>query len=125
MTDNRILNLTVGWSFILLGIAGSVLPVLQGFLFFVVGLLFLSREYQWAHRLLEWMKRWVVRYFPRASKVFENAEQFLITEIHKMSNERGYFIRRLWVIVAVIVGLGVLGWLISLGIGWLYRLIFK
>lgn len=125
MTDNRLLNLTVGWSFILLGIAGSVLPVLQGFLFFIVGLLFLSREYHWAHRLLEWLKLWVARHMPRTSKIFERAEAFLITEVQRMSDEPGYFLKRLWVIVAAIVALALLGWGMSLCFGWLWRLIFR
>jgi uncharacterized protein len=48
----RILVLIVGWAFILLGILGLFLPVLQGVLFLVVGLIILSSEYVWAHRLL-------------------------------------------------------------------------
>ena len=48
----RILILIVGWAFILLGILGLFLPVLQGVLFLVVGLIILSSEYVWAHRLL-------------------------------------------------------------------------
>ncbi len=41
-----------GWAFILLGIVGLFLPILQGILFLMVGLTFLSAEYVWAHRLL-------------------------------------------------------------------------
>jgi len=48
----RILLLVVGWAFILLGILGLFLPVLQGVLFLLVGLIILSSEYVWAHRLL-------------------------------------------------------------------------
>jgi uncharacterized protein YqgC (DUF456 family) len=46
----------VGWGFILLGIVGLFLPVLQGVLFIFIGLLILSSEYVWAHHLLEKMK---------------------------------------------------------------------
>ena len=35
----RILLLMVGWSFILLGIAGLFLPILQGVLFLLIGLI--------------------------------------------------------------------------------------
>lgn len=125
MTDNRILNLTVGWSFILLGIAGTILPVLQGFLFIIVGLLFLSREYHWAHLLLEWLKRWVAKYLPRASKVFENAEQFLVKEAHRMSTEKGYLLRRSWVIVILLLALLIVGWVTSQFFVWLSHLIFR
>jgi len=48
----RISVLVLGWGFILLGIAGLFLPILQGVLFLVIGLIILSSEYVWAHRLL-------------------------------------------------------------------------
>jgi uncharacterized membrane protein YbaN (DUF454 family) len=49
----KILLLLFGWGFILLGVIGLFLPVLQGVLFLVIGLLILSSEYVWAHRLLQ------------------------------------------------------------------------
>ncbi len=49
----KVVILIVGWAFILLGIAGLFLPVLQGVLFLVVGLFILSSEYVWAHQLLQ------------------------------------------------------------------------
>ena len=49
----RWLILLTGWGFILLGIAGLFLPVLQGILFLLIGLVILSGEYVWAHRLLQ------------------------------------------------------------------------
>jgi uncharacterized membrane protein YbaN (DUF454 family) len=51
-TAKRWAMLLAGWGFILLGIAGLFLPVLQGILFLFIGLLILSSEYVWAHRLL-------------------------------------------------------------------------
>jgi len=60
----RFLLIVTGWLFILLGIAGLFLPVLQGILFLVIGLLILSREYSWARNLLERFER----RFPEASK---------------------------------------------------------
>ncbi len=44
--------LLTGWGFILLGIAGLFLPILQGILFLLIGLVILSTEYVWAHSLL-------------------------------------------------------------------------
>jgi uncharacterized protein len=49
----RIGLLIVGWAFILLGILGLFLPILQGVLFLIIGLIILSSEYVWAHRLLQ------------------------------------------------------------------------
>ena len=46
----------VGWTFVVLGILGLFLPVLQGILFLLIGLTILSTEYVWAHRLLKTAK---------------------------------------------------------------------
>ncbi len=124
MTNNKVINLTVGWAFILLGIAGAVLPVLQGFLFFVVGLLFLSKEYHWAHRLLEWLRVVINKHFPKTGKVFENAEKFLEDEVHKMATEPGYIRKKIWVIIGILLLLGFSGWVLALLFGWLKGLIF-
>lgn len=124
MTNNRTVNLTVGWAFILLGIAGIVLPILQGFLFIVVGLLFLSKEYVWAGKMLLWLKGWVGKHFPKTAKVFDNAEKFLEKEIYLVTNEKGYILKKLWIIIAIIVGLSVIGYLLALLFGWLWGLVF-
>ena len=56
--------LVVGWAFVLVGIAGLFLPVLQGILFILIGLFILSTEYIWAHHLLEK----VGQRFPRVAR---------------------------------------------------------
>ena len=48
----RVALIIVGWLFIALGIVGLFLPVLQGILFLLIGLVILSTEYHWARRLL-------------------------------------------------------------------------
>jgi uncharacterized protein len=53
----RILVLIAGWSFILLGIAGLVLPFLQGVLFILVGLIILSSQYAWARLWLTKLRK--------------------------------------------------------------------
>ena len=67
----RVALLVVGWAFILLGIAGLFLPVLQGILFLLIGLFILSSEYVWAHKLLHKLK---LR-FPHMAEHFEHAKQ--------------------------------------------------
>ncbi|HSA92042.1 MAG TPA: PGPGW domain-containing protein [Terriglobales bacterium] len=52
----RALLLVLGWGFVLVGIAGLFLPILQGVLMILIGLFILSSEYVWAHHLLEKMK---------------------------------------------------------------------
>jgi uncharacterized membrane protein YbaN (DUF454 family) len=49
--------LLLGWGFILLGMAGLFLPVLQGILFILIGLIILSSEYVWAHKLLQRLRQ--------------------------------------------------------------------
>lgn len=48
--------LGLGWIFVLLGLAGLVLPVLQGILFLMIGFVLLSKESVWAKRQLERLK---------------------------------------------------------------------
>jgi uncharacterized membrane protein YbaN (DUF454 family) len=64
----RLLRLLIGWSFILLGIAGLFLPVLQGILFLLIGLIILAPEYAWAQKLLHKLQN-------RFPKIFEHAHQ--------------------------------------------------
>ncbi len=67
----RIAILALGWGFILLGIVGLVLPVLQGFLFLLIGLALLSSETKTARRILEQLR---ARY-PGLSERIDLAEQ--------------------------------------------------
>jgi uncharacterized protein len=48
-----ILMQTLGYFFLVLGVLGMFLPILQGFLFLFVGLLILARYATWAQRLLD------------------------------------------------------------------------
>lgn len=53
--------ITLGWVFIFLGIIGLFLPVLQGFLFLLIGLYILSKRSVWAQRFLAKIKRRIPR----------------------------------------------------------------
>lgn len=59
-----------GWIFIVLGIAGLFLPVLQGILFLLIGLFILSTQYAWAHRLLHRLRE----RFPTVAEKFDKAK---------------------------------------------------
>lgn len=52
-TAKKLALFLVGWGFILAGIVGTILPVLPGVLFVIIGLLILSSEYVWASNLLQ------------------------------------------------------------------------
>ena len=66
----RLLIWCLGWLFILLGILGLFLPVLQGILFLLIGLYLLSTTSPWAERLLNRLRE----RFPKISKTFEEAK---------------------------------------------------
>jgi hypothetical protein len=46
----------VGYGFLVLGVLGMFLPILQGFLFLFVGLIILARHAPWAERLLDYLR---------------------------------------------------------------------
>lgn len=56
---SRIVVLVIGWLLVAFGVVGLFLPVLQGVLFIMLGLLVLSRESETAHR---WLQRGRKRY---------------------------------------------------------------
>ena len=66
----RALLLIVGWGFVLVGIAGLFLPILQGVLMILIGLFILSSEYVWAHHLLQKVKA----RFPKLAGKVEQAK---------------------------------------------------
>lgn len=67
----RVAILALGWGFILLGIVGLVLPILQGALFLLIGLALLSIESEIARRILHRLR---ARY-PGLSAKIDHAEQ--------------------------------------------------
>jgi uncharacterized membrane protein YbaN (DUF454 family) len=67
----RIGVLCVGWAFIALGIVGLFLPILQGVLFLLIGLVILSTEYVWAHHLLHKLRE----RFPKIAAHMDHARE--------------------------------------------------
>ena len=66
----RLMIWCLGWFFIILGIIGLFLPILQGILFLLVGLYLLSSTSPWAARLLDKLRN----RFPKINKTFEEAK---------------------------------------------------
>jgi uncharacterized membrane protein YbaN (DUF454 family) len=71
--------LSAGWAFILLGILGLFLPVLQGILFLLIGLMILSSEYVWAHDLLTKLRT----RFPKLAARFHEASEKARAFVHR------------------------------------------
>ena len=66
----RIATYIVGWGFIILGILGIVLPILQGVIFLLIGLYILSSISPWAARMLERLRN----RFPKIADQFDRAK---------------------------------------------------
>ncbi len=88
-TMKRPVMLALGYSFLVLGVLGMFLPILQGFLFLAIGLAILARHAAWA-RLLR--MRLVARY-PRLGAKMDEAERVA----HRWWVRFQGFVRRWWV----------------------------
>ena len=53
----QIVILVAGWTFIVLGVLGLFLPILQGILFLLIGLFLLSKESARARMFRQWLRR--------------------------------------------------------------------
>ena len=67
----RGVRLGLGWTFVVLGVAGLVLPILQGILFLAIGLGILAPESPWAQARLDALRR----RFPHAAQTYDRAAQ--------------------------------------------------
>lgn len=78
----RVVKLVLGWAFVLLGIVGIFLPILQGILFLVIGLSLLSSESKTARKILSYLKNRYPREYEKMqafSNQYLHGEGFLIT----------------------------------------------
>jgi hypothetical protein len=73
----RIAIEVAGWTFVVLGIAGLFLPVLQGILFLLIGLFILSTQYAWAHRLLHRLRERFPKIAEQLDKAKAKAERWM------------------------------------------------
>ena len=80
----------LGWSFIVLGVLGCVLPFLQGFLFLALGVFVLRDQHVWAAN--RWA--WVERKWPGAVGTIEALEARMTTRVEGWGGRlRGMFRR--------------------------------
>jgi len=73
----RIRRKAFGWSMIVVGIAGLLLPILNGTFFLVVGLYVLKDDYAWAGRTIDWMRRKFPRQAASMDRGQAKAEEYL------------------------------------------------
>jgi uncharacterized protein len=69
----RVLRHGLGWGLLLLGVAGLVLPVLQGWLLIALGALLLSPDIPVFARALAWVEK----RFPRLGGAISRARAYL------------------------------------------------
>lgn len=81
----RMAKLIVGWFFLILGVIGLFLPILQGILFIAIGLAILAPEQEWARRLLLWLRR----RFPRSARKFDQGRRKAEAWVHRIVHGRG------------------------------------
>ncbi len=67
----KALVLVIGWAFMVLGVIGLFVPIMQGILFLMIGLTILSSEYVWAHHLLTKVRE----RFPRIAMFCDRARE--------------------------------------------------
>lgn len=97
----------LGWLFIVLGIVGLFLPVLQGILFLCLGLLILSTEYVWAHRLLQKVRH----KFPALERQLDHASQkATILKSRWLSDPRIAIYCYVGVSALIVAGIGLCVW---------------
>lgn len=100
----------LGWLFIVLGIVGLFLPVLQGILFLCLGLLILSTEYVWARRLLQKVRK----KFPALARQLDHASQKAASLKLRWSNTpRMAIYCGVGVSVLIVAGIGLCVWVFS------------
>jgi uncharacterized membrane protein YbaN (DUF454 family) len=87
----RVVMLGLGYGFLALGVVGLFLPILQGILFILVGLLILARHAGWAERALGRFKR----AHPRAASLIAQAEAIADRWVHRTGDRLEGLWRRL------------------------------
>ncbi len=73
----------LGWFFIVLGIAGLFLPILQGILFLLIGLFLLSKKSLWARTILNKLRYRYPLIYAQAKAGREKLSLYLLKTLRK------------------------------------------
>lgn len=73
----------LGWFFIVLGIAGLFLPILQGVLFLLIGLFLLSKKSLWARTILNKLRERYPLLYARAKTGREKLSLYLLKVLRR------------------------------------------
>lgn len=83
----KALVLVAGWTFIVLGIAGLFLPILQGILFLMIGLTILSSEYLWAHHVLKKLEKRFPETFQKTTSTLHRMKSWLRSRLRRHTSK--------------------------------------
>ena len=84
----RLATIGFGYGLVTLGVIGIIVPVLNGTVFLVFGLLILSRHTRWAASWLEWLKRRNARFgtlIERGEKLVDRGEAWVSARLGRRS----------------------------------------
>jgi uncharacterized protein len=80
----RVFWISTGWLFLLVGLIGGLIPVLQGWPFGIAGLLILSREHEWAHNLVVKLRT----RFPKFARIMDSTSEKADQIIQRFAKKR-------------------------------------
>jgi hypothetical protein len=81
----RIAILVTGWGLLLVGTIGGLIPIFQGWVFGLAGLLVLASEYEWAHNLLVKARtRW-----PRFARAMDRTRDDSLRILDRLFRKKG------------------------------------
>ncbi|MEO5935757.1 MAG: PGPGW domain-containing protein [Terriglobales bacterium] len=80
----RFLLISLGWLCLVIGFIGGLFPIIQGWPFGIAGLLILSREYEWAHNLVERLRT----RFPKFARIMDSTAEKAQRIIRKFSRRQ-------------------------------------
>ena len=114
--------MSLGSIFILLGVLGSFLPILQGWLFFLIGIFILARDVPFFARIAAWLRRRFPRTASTADRIRERIHHRGIGHLLKdrMHKDNGMHLRRESYLPKKKEILGLVGWFVlCFGIAWI------
>ena len=79
----KILRISLGIAFLILGVLGLVFPILQGILFLIIGFLLLAPHSRFIQRRLDWFRNKYPHLYGRSHEIIEKLKAFWHRLIHR------------------------------------------
>ena len=82
----KLILLGFGWAFVVLGVLGLFLPILQGILFLLIGVFLLAQVSPRVRLLRQRLRRHLSRRYPHAAETFGKAEKTAAHWLARIAN---------------------------------------